>query len=570
MGSPSQDQDRSSTSNSVADEAAKHTLALNPMVGLRSRDFVDAARTVFKAAISQPGIAVNQWVSFLGDVGKAVVGEGTRSVEPGDKRFSDPAWKTSRLHRKVLQSYLAWSDALSAFVDKVDLDERDRARAKLITGMLIDALAPTNALLANPAAVKRLVDTDGESLWAGLKNYIEDLIKNGGMPSQVDSKPFAVGKNIATTSGAVVFREPVFELIQYKPLTEQVLRRPVVITPPQINKYYSLDLTPEKSLVRFLLQEGFQVFCISWRNPKPEQRDWGLDTYVRAVDEAVDVARAISGSPDVSMFGACSGGITGAAYVAWQAGWGHSKVSNLVLAVCTLDPSTVEDTTLGTLVTPVTIEAARKASQTRGVLDGRELAKVFAWLRPNDLIWNYWVSNYLMGNAPPAFDILFWNNDTTALPARLHSDYLDLIETNPFRRAGALSILGTPIDMGKVKVDSYVVAGTTDHITPWKAVYQTARILGDETTFVLSNSGHLQCLVNPPGNPKASFASGPAKAVNPDRFAATAEKQAGSWWTHWSAWLSTRSGEKVAAPSELGSERFPPREAAPGTYVFNA
>jgi polyhydroxyalkanoate synthase subunit PhaC len=568
MGSLSQD--RSSTSSCVAEQAAKHTLALNPMVGLRSRDFVGAAGTVFKAAISQPGIAVKQSVSLLADVGKAIVREGARTVEPGDKRFSDPAWKTSRLHRKLLQSYLAWSDALTGFVDKVDLNEHDRARAKLIASMLIDALAPTNALIANPAAVKKIVDTDGESLWSGLKNYVEDLIKNGGMPSQVDSKPFALGKNIATTAGAVVHRSPVFELIHYKPLTDDVWRRPVLIAPPQINKYYSVDLTPEKSLVRFLLQEGFQVFCISWRNPKPEQRDWGLDTYVKAVDEAVDAARAISGSPDVSVMGACSGGITASAYVAWQAGLGHSKVSNLVLAVCTLDPSTVEDTTLGTLVTPVTIEAARRASQVRGVLDGRELAKVFAWMRPNDLIWNYWVNNYLLGNAPPAFDILFWNNDTTALPARLHSDYLDLIETNPFRHPGALSILGTPIDIGKAKVDAYVVSGTTDHITPWKSVYQSARILGEKTTFIRSNAGHLQCLLNPPGNPKASYEAGPATSGDPDGFAATAEKQAGSWWTHWSAWLSTRSGERIPAASELGNVQFPPREAAPGTYVFNA
>jgi poly[(R)-3-hydroxyalkanoate] polymerase subunit PhaC len=268
--------------------------------------------------------------------------------------------------------------------------------------------------------------------------------------------------------------------------------------------------------------------------------------------------------------GACAGGITSSAYAAWQAGRCDSKVSNLMLAVCALDPSTVEDTVLGTLVTPLTIEAARKASKIRGVLDGRDLAKVFAWMRPNDLIWNYWVNNYLLGNAPPAFDILFWNNDTTSLPARLHSDYLDLIESNPFREPGELSILGTPIDIGKVKVEAYVVAGATDHITPWKSVYQTARILGDETTFVLSNAGHLQSLLNPPGNPKASFEAGPAKLSNADAFAATAEKQAGSWWTHWSAWLSTRSGEKVLAPSRLGNEEFPPGEAAPGTYVFNA
>lgn len=556
--------------DAIAEEAVKHTLALNPMVGLRGRDFVDAAQTVFKAAIGHPQIAVKQWFSFMGDLGKIVAGESARAVVPGDKRFNDPAWKTSGLHQKLLQSYLAWGEAIHAFVDKVDLDDQDRARAKLISDILVDALSPTNGLVSNPAALKKLIDTGGESLWSGLKNYFEDLVRNGGMPSQVDSKPFQVGKNLATTPGAVVFRTEVFELIQYKPMTAEVWARPLLIIPPQINKFYSLDLSPDKSMIQFLLREGVQVFCISWRNPTAEQRDWGLDTYVEAVDEAAEAVRGVAGSADVSLFGACSGGITSSAYTAWQAGRGESKVKNLILAVCTLDPSTVEDTALGALITPQTVEAARKASQVRGVLDGRELAKVFAWMRPNDLIWNYWVNNYLLGNAPPAFDILYWNSDTTSLPARLHSDYLDLIDVNPFRNPGALTISGTPVDMGKVRVDAYVVAGVTDHITPWKSVYQTAGIIGKETTFILSNAGHLQSLLNPPGNPKATFVSGAAGSPDPEAFAASAAKQSGSWWTHWSLWLSTRSGDKVAAPSALGNAEFPPGLPAPGTYVFNA
>jgi len=555
--------------DAVADEAARHTLALNPMVGLRSRDLVDAAQTVFKAAITQPEIAIKQWFSFVGDLAKVVAGESARATEPGDKRFNDPAWKTSPLHQRLLQSYLAWGNAVHAFVDKVDLDDQERARAKLVSDILVDALAPTNGLVSNPAALKKLIDTGGESLWSGLKNYLEDLVRNGGMPSQVDAKPFQVGKNVATTPGAVVFRTEVFELIQYKPVTAEVFSRPLLIIPPQINKFYSLDLSPDKSMIQFLLREGVHVFCISWRNPTAAQHDWGLDTYVEAVDEAVDAVRDIAASEDVSLFGACSGGITSSAYSAWQAARGQSKIKNLVLAVCTLDPSTAEDTVLGALITPQTVEAARQASRIRGVLEGRDLAKVFAWLRPNDLIWNYWVNNYLLGNAPPAFDILFWNSDTTSLPARLHSDFLDLIDLSPFRNPGALTISGTPVDMRKVKVDAYVVAGTTDHITPWKSVYQTARILGDETTFILSNAGHLQSLLNPPGNPKATFVTGPSNLPDPEAFVASATKQSGSWWTHWSGWLSTRSGEKVPAPSKLGNEQFPPREAAPGTYVFN-
>src|SRR5271157_2713415 len=465
--------------DAIAEEAVKHTLALNPMVGLRGRDLVDAAQTVFKAAIGHPQIAVKQWFSFMGDLGKIVAGESARVALPGDKRFNDPAWKTSGLHQALLQSYLSWGEAIHAFVDKVDLDDQDRARAKLISDILVDALSPTNGLVSNPAALKKLIDTGGESLWSGLKNYLEDLVRNGGMPSQVDAKPFQVGKNLATTPGAVVFRTEVFELIQYKPMTAEVWARPLLIVPPQINKFYSLDLSPEKSMIQFLLREGVQVFCISWRNPTAKQRDWGLDTYVEAVDEAVNAVSDIARSADVSLFGACSGGITSSAYAAWQAGRGESKMKNLILAVCALDPSQVDDTALGALITPQTVEAARKTSELRGVLDGRDLAKVFAWMRPNDLIWNYWVNNYLLGNAPPAFDILYWNNDSTRLAARLHADFLDLIDSNPYVNAGRLKVRGMPLDMRRIEMDSYLAAGVTDHITPWKSVYQTARILGE-------------------------------------------------------------------------------------------
>lgn len=559
-----------SAADDAADDAAKTTLALNPLVGLHGQDLLGSAQTLFTAAIKQPEIAIAQWFSLLGALGKIATRQSERAAPSGDKRFGDAAWKSSRLHQALLQSYLAWADAVSTYVEKIDIDDHDRARAKLFADMIVDALSPTNGLLTNPAALKKLVDTGGESLWSGLNNYLGDLVNNGGMPSQVDGRNFEVGKTLASTPGAVVLRDPMFELLHYVPTTPEVWQRPIVITPPQINKYYSLDLSPEKSLVRFLLSEGFQVFCISWRNPTAAHRDWGLAQYVEAVDKAVEAAKSITSSPDVSMMGACSGGITSCAYAAWSEARGERKVANLTLAVCALDPASAEDTMLSALITPQTIEASRQASRAKGVLRGEDLAKVFAWMRPNDLIWNYWVSNYLMGNAPPAFDILYWNNDTTALPAKLHSDYLDLIAVNPFRNPGALKLSGTPIDLGKAKVDSYVVAGVTDHITPWKSVYQTARLVSEDSTFVLSNAGHLQSLVNPPGNPKATYVTAKAEFADPEAFSASATKQSGSWWTHWSRWLSERSGEKVAAPAQLGDKKHPPREAAPGTYVFNA
>lgn len=311
------------------------------------------------------------------------------------------------------------------------------------------------------------------------------------------------------------------------------------------------------------------MFCISWRNPTPAQRDWGLDNYVEAVDEAVNAARAVTGSTDVNILGTCSGGITATSYIGYLAGKGERKVNDLVLAVCVLDMSTTGEMQIGSLITPETLRAAREASRLKGVLEGSELARVFAWMRPNDLNWNYWVNNYLLGNQPPAFDILYWNADTTRLPARLHSDYLGLIETNPFVNGGRLAIGGVKIDLKKVPpLDTYVVGGTTDHITPWKSCYEGARLLGPRTTFVLSNSGHLQSLLNPPGNPKSFFISGSANEQDPDAWAAKGVKQSGSWWAHWVEWLGKRSGEKKAAPANLGSERFPVIAAAPGSYVF--
>ena len=556
------------SAESISEDAARNTLALNPLVGIRGQDLVDSANILFKAVISEPKVATEQWLSFLGELGEIASGKSARAPKAGDRRFSDPTWKESKLHSGLLKAYLAWGDAISSLVDKSSLSDVDKARAHLITEILIDALAPTNAVLTNPAAVRKFADTGGQSLWHGLKNYFDDLAKNRGMPSMVDTSAFKVGENLATTPGAVVFRNELLELIQYTPTTPKVRKRPLVVTPPQINKYYALDLSVDKSMVRFLLESGIQPFCVSWRNPTEANRDWGLDTYVGALDQAVDAAREITGSADISMMGSCSGGITSTAYFATLGSAAEKKIRNMVLAVCLLDPNTADESAFGCLVTPETMLAAKEMSRLRGIVDGHELARMFAWMRPNDLIWNYWVNNYLLGNQPPAFDILYWNADTTRLPARLHGDYLDLYFTNPFVNPGKLTLNGKTIDMGKVKADTYVVAGVTDHITPWKGVHKTARIMGDDTTFVLSNSGHLQSLLNPPTNPKASFVIGRVDPAGPDAFLASAEKRKGSWWLDLRDWLRARSGEEIDAPASLGSKQHPFVTAAPGTYVF--
>jgi polyhydroxyalkanoate synthase subunit PhaC len=347
-----------------------------------------------------------------------------------------------------------------------------------------------------------------------------------------------------------------------------VHQRPLLIAPPQINKFYVFDLAPDKSLVQLALQGGLQAFAVSWKNPTAADGHLDLDDYVGALEEAVDVMRAITGADDVNIWGACSGGITTSALLAHLAARGSRKAHSATLAVCVLDMQVAQDTTAGMFVTPETILAAKAASQLAGVVEGRELARMFAWMRPNDLVWNYWVNNYLMGNAPPAFDILYWNSDTTRLAAGLHADFLDLIDANPFVRPGLTPVRGTPIDMRQVDVESYVIAGLTDHITPWHGCYRTARLYGERTTFVLSNSGHIQSLLNPPGNPKSFFWTGSAREGAPEAWLEKAAKHQGTWWPHWLEWIKARSGELREAPAALGSEAHPPLCAAPGEYVL--
>ena len=552
-------------------EASRNTLAINPLIGLNKRDVASAAGSLLKAVTSTPRRASTHLGRYVKELGQVAKGKSELVPDPKDRRFADPAWKSNALYARLMQSYLATQKELSHFIEQSALNKLEKGRAHFFASLITDALAPSNWVLGNPAAVRKIVDTGGDNLVKGLKNLIHDARHNHMLPSMVDATPFKVGETIATSPGQVVLRHEMFELLQFAPTTPQVHARPLVMSPPQVNKYYAIDLTPDKSLVKWATDSGVQLFVVSWRNPTVEHRHWGLDDYVRALDAAVDATCKITGSPDVNMWGTCSGGMTLAAYLAWLAATGKPKVANTTWAVCVLDTeAAIEDSTLGLFNSPATIRAAKARSQRKGFVDGAEMASMFAWLRPNDLIWNYWVSNYLLGNTPPAFDILYWNNDTTSLPARLHSNYLDLVTLNPFRNPGAWKLSGTPIDIGEVSVDSYVVAGVTDHITPWKSVYQTARLLGDSTTFVLSNAGHLQSLLNPPGNPKATYATGVADVAEPDAFANTAAKSNGSWWNHWSAWLAERSGDKATAVETVGSSEFPARGPAPGTYVFNA
>ena len=551
-------------SDDLKRQASESTLGLNPVIGIRGKDLLNSARTVLTQAIKQPFHSAKHVAHFGLELKNVLLGQSGLKPEEGDRRFADPAWSHNPLYRRYLQTYLAWRKELHDWVEYSNLSEQDVSRSHFVINLMTEAMAPSNSM-ANPAAIKRFFETGGKSLLDGLTHLAKDIVHNGGMPSQVNMDAFEVGKNLATTEGAVVFRNDVLELIQYRPTTEQVHERPLLVVPPQINKFYVFDLSPEKSLARFLLRNGVQTFVVSWRNPTKAQREWGLSSYIEALKEAIEVITAITGSKDVNMLGACSGGLTTASLLGHYAALGEQKVHALTLLVSVLD--TQLDTQVALFADEKTLEAAKRRSYQAGVLEGSDMAKVFAWMRPNDLIWNYWVNNYLLGNEPPVFDILYWNNDTTRLPAALHGEFIEMFKSNPLIRPGALEVCGTPIDLKQVTCDFFCVAGTTDHITPWEACYRSAHLFGGKCEFVLSNSGHIQSILNPPGNPKARYMTNADMPLDPKAWQEGSTKQADSWWLHWQTWLAERSGESKKAPSSLGNKRYPAGEAAPGTYV---
>jgi polyhydroxyalkanoate synthase len=367
-----------------------------------------------------------------------------------------------------------------------------------VTSLYIDAIAPTNFIVTNPAALKKAFATKGTSVMRGFANLVDDLASGRLLPRQVDARPFTSARTSPTRPAPWCSATSCSSSSSTSRRPSKSIGARSSSCPPQINKYYAFDLAPGKSIVQWALASGVRTFAVSWRNPTAKNAQWGFDAYVAALDEAVDAIREITGSKDVNAWGACSGGITLTAFLGWLAARGQRKVHSATLAVCVLDTSAVQNTTAGLCVTPVTIEAAKAASRKRGVVEGTDLARMFAWMRPNDLVWNYVINNYLLGNEPPAHDILFWNNDATRLPAQLHADFLDLIENNTFAHPRTLTVRGRKIDIGKIGIDTFVVAGLADHITPWEGVYRTARLYGGaRATFALSNGGHIQSLINP-------------------------------------------------------------------------
>jgi polyhydroxyalkanoate synthase len=530
-----------------------------------------AALKVSVGLARHPGRAASRAAGLTSELRR--VASGRSEIEPpkGDRRFTDPAWAHSWLFRRLLQGYLAVGETVDGLISDSDVDWRAERQARLAAGNVIDALAPTNFPWSNPEVLKETINTGGESLVRGARQLAHDLATPPRLPATVDTRKFEVGRNLATSPGSVVLRTDVFELIQYKPSTEQVREVPLLFVPPTINKYYVLDISPGRSMIEYCVGQGHQVFAISWRNPEQAQGHFDLDTYANAVAQARAAAASITEQSTVHLAAACSGGLITVGLLGQLAASGElDEVASLTLMVCSLDNET--EGTMSALASRDVAAAAVAESARKGYLDGQALQGVFTWLRPNDLVWNYVVNNYLLGKDPPAFDILFWNQDTVRLAAGLHRDFIEIGLDNSFTRPGALEVLGQPVDLQRVDLDTYFIAGLTDHIVSWESAYNGALLFGGERRFVLSSSGHIQSLVNPPpaagAASRASYRLADVLPDTADEFLAQAPKLSGSWWSDWERWLAERSGELKPAPKALGNRAHKAQAKAPGTYVL--
>ncbi|HET7664700.1 MAG TPA: alpha/beta fold hydrolase [Mycobacterium sp.] len=514
----------------------------------------------------QPGTVAGRLGVLGRELASIAAGNCDRAPARADKRFSDPAWQSNPLMRRTMQAYLASADTAEKLFEDAQLDWRDREKMRFVLDNVVEGLSPSNSPMLSPLGWKALIDTGGLSAVWGLKAFARDMASKPRVPAMVEPDAFTVGETVATTTGAVVLKTRMFELIQYAPQTPTVRQVPLLMVPPVINKYYIMDIAPGRSMIDHFVSQGQQVFAISWRNPQARHRDWGFDAYGGAIVEALDAVREITGTGSAHLLATCSGGILAAMVAAHLAEIGEGdKIAGLTLAVTVLDQNRAG---FASAMSERAAQAAIRASAKQGYLDGRAMAELFAWLRPTDLVWRYWVNNYVQGRTPAAFDVLFWNADTTRMTAALHRDMVLMGVHNSLTTPGAVSMLGSPVDLGRITADTYVIGGIADHICPWQATYRSAQLLGSkDNTYVLSTSGHIAALVNPPGNPKASFRAGPVDDVPADEWATATDTTKGSWWPHYMNWLADRSGPEVDAPQTLGGRDFPPLAPAPGTYV---
>ena len=510
---------------------------------------------------AEQGVAMNMLRRMQGDKPEPI------AQAAGDKRFADPAWSSNPFLLSMVEEYLVRRDFAMQMVESSRLPDATKRKARFALTMMMDALAPSNVPWLNPLVVKEAINTGGSSLVEGMTEFLDDVKNNGGYPKQVDTSAFKLGENLAATPGEVVFRNELIELLAYYPQTETVYERPIIMSPPWINKYYIMDLAPGRSFAEWAVQRGHQVFMISYRNPDESMRDYTMDAYLeKGLLAALDAVERITGAPQVNLAALCLGGTMSVAMMAWLAAKGEAHR----IGACTTTNTIVDFTSPGDLAVftdEASISKLERTMNEKGFLESSEMARTFDWMRANDLIWSYVVSNWYMGKKPPAFDILTWNADATRMPAAMHSQYLrSCYLHNLLIVPKAFVLAGVPIDLGLVETPMYVLGAEADHIAPWRTTYMTSQFVSGPVRYTRTNAGHVAGICNPPGNPKACYwtLEQTEHGEGPDEWLARSEKRQGSWWEDWAAWASAHGGAQ-RAPYALPKTG----EAAPGRYVRN-
>jgi polyhydroxyalkanoate synthase len=503
---------------------------------------------------------------YLEEVGK--LWSNQEAVPFQDSRFKGLAWQDP-ISRFTANTYLVNARHLLKLADAVDADPKTQQRIRFATEQTVSAMSPSNFLATNPEALKQFMDTQGQSLTNGILNLLGDIRK--GKVSQTDEAAFEVGKNMATSEGAIVFQNELFQLIQYKPLTAKVYERPFLMVPPCINKYYILDLQPENSVVRHLVSEGHTVFLVSWKNPDASMDHVTWDDYIgKGAIKAIEVTQAISKQEQINLLGFCVGGTIVSTALAVLAAKNEHPVASLTLLTALLD---FEDTgILDVFIDEAMVQLREKTiggdAGNFGLLSGVDLANTFSFLRPNDLVWNYVVDNYLKGNSPPPFDLLYWNGDSTNLPGPMYAWYLrHMYLQNELKIPGKLSVCGQKVDLGKIKCPVYIYASREDHIVPWWSAYASTKLLKGKLRFVLGASGHIAGVVNPPAKKKRNYWTNSQLPLAAQDWFKGAKEVAGSWWPDFTKWLGTHGGKQISAPKNYGSTQYKVIEQAPGSYV---
>jgi poly[(R)-3-hydroxyalkanoate] polymerase subunit PhaC len=522
-----------------------------------ARDPARAARAMGELVAEELGVAARTVRRLAG-------GNGDSPVEPdaSDRRFSDRAWHDNPFLRATMESYLVGRRWAERLLESTPLDDERKRKARFALSLWADAVSPTNIPWLNPAVVKEAIDTGGASTARGMATFVDDALRHGGLPRMVDRSTLRVGQELATTPGRVAFRNDLFELLAYEPQTEQVHAEPLLYVPSWINKYYVLDLAPGRSFIEHAVGKGFTVFAVSYRNPDASLADTTLDDYLRdGVLTAIERVQTLTGAPRVNLLAVCVGGtmVLGAMAVLAARDEGE-RVGHATLLNTLSDYSDPGDICVFT--DERTIARIEERMNRRGYLSSEELSGPFTWMRGNDLVWRYVVSNWYLGKQPPPFDLLAWNDDGTRLPAAMHSQFLRACYLNNLlTKPGSLELDGTPVDLGRIEAPVYVLTSESDHIAPWRSAYRTTQLVGGETRHVLARSGHVAGMVSPPGDPKASYQVADETPADPEEWLAAAERVDGSWWEDWTEWAAERSGPQVEPPT------LPPGEPAPGTYV---